>query len=80
MGNLKTNNMRTSIQIADYYMDNVDAYNKQAGKVGLALTIDEFVAEKTKPLEEQIKQYKSDIEGLQEQIQFLNDRLDSKKR
>jgi peptidoglycan hydrolase CwlO-like protein len=71
--------MRTSIQIADYYMDNVDAYNKQAGKVGLALTIDEFVAEKTKPLEKKIKQYEADIESLQAQIQFLEDRIESRR-
>ncbi len=71
--------MRTSIQIADYYIDNVDVYNKQAGKVGLALTIDEFVAEKTKPLEDKIKQYEADIEALQAQVQFLEDRVESRR-
>lgn len=70
--------MKTSIQIADYYIDNLDAYNKPACKVGLALSIDDFVALKTKTLEEEVKEQKIHIENLQEQIQFLNGRLDSR--
>lgn len=70
--------MKTSIQIADYYIDNLDAYNKPACKVGLALAIDDFVGLKTKPLEEEIKEQKIHIENLQEQIQFLEGRLDSR--
>jgi uncharacterized protein (DUF342 family) len=70
--------MMTSIQIADYYIDNLDTYNKPACKVGLALAIDDFVTEKTKPLEAEIKEHKTHIENLQDQIQFLEGRLESR--
>lgn len=70
--------METSIQIADYYLDNVDAYNKPACKVGLALAIDDFISKKTRQLETEIKEQKNHIENLQEKIQFLEGRLESR--
>ena len=70
--------MITSIQIANNYIDNLNAYNKPACKVGLALAIDDFVIEKTKALDEEIKEQKIHIENLQEHIQFLEGILDSR--
>lgn len=35
--------MKNSKQIADYYIDNLDAYNKEATKTGLALAIDDYI-------------------------------------
>ena len=68
----------TSIQIANECINSLNAYNKEALKVKLALNIDDLVAKKTKPLDAIIKEQQNEIEGLIEQIQFLEGRLESK--
>ncbi len=62
----------TSIQIANECINSVNAYNKEALKVALALNIDEYLYKQTKEL-------KNEIEALKEQIQFLEGRLESRR-